>query len=492
MARSLTEDLLATDLLAARQQLDELQRRWPVPEPAVVDAARRVLTDTAHRQRLRDEDHGSDVDAALRRSCADLLHRISPPAGGGVSFTDYLLKRLAVDDQHPFLVRAARSAPQDVAPIFAQQMAADLDGWQAIARLVDVCLGTGQMPAQRDPGAATASRNPLAVGTPPWEPTEARRALGAAFRRARQWGEMVELLGDLVHQYGLGSEQGCAAYRFVGSNSGPELHPVSDFAAFDLSWLSGNETRIARLESNTLDLLDGFHAQNALIWGPRGCGKSSMIRGLICRYWSRGLRGIEVPTTSYAHLHGLFDLVRDRPEFFIAILDNIAVDRHDELSRVLSTVLDGGVEAGPANLVFYATSNFKDLVDREGERPDGPPPLQADSAPPDRRTTEAAQERPTAYDPQAFQRLDERRGLDDRFALKVFVDMPTKTQYEQLVLDYARRAGVEEDEAALLADFQVWRMRNNHDLVGGRTARDYILTRYPDCARTRGDGARAC
>ena len=87
--------------------------------------------------------------------------------------------------------------------------------------------------------------------------------------------------------------------------------------------------------------------------------------------------------------------------------------------------------------------------------------------------------RPEFYDPQQRERLDEHRALDDRFALKVFLDLPAKEEYEKLVLFYAHQAGVDMDEEELLAAFNVWRMRHNHDLVGGRTARDFAVDITP-------------
>jgi predicted AAA+ superfamily ATPase len=90
---------------------------------------------------------------------------------------------------------------------------------------------------------------------------------------------------------------------------------------------------------------------------------------------------------------------------------------------------------------------------------------------------------PGIYDPQQAERLDEQRALDDRFALKVFMDMPRKTEYEHMVLSYAQRAGVEVDRDELLAAFKVWCMRHNHDLVGGRTARDFIVDFLPPFVR---------
>ena len=129
-----------------------------------------------------------------------------------------------------------------------------------------------------------------------------------------------------------------------------------------------------------------------------------------------------------------------------------------------------------ANLVFYATSNYKDLIDRHGDRPQTPPIQQLDAArsPGDLAPVAMSMLTPTDYDPQQQQRLDERRALDDRFALKVFLDFPTKSEYEAIVVSYARRAGLDTPTDVLLAEFNVWRLRHNHDLVGGRTARDFI------------------
>ena len=75
------------------------------------------------------------------------------------------------------------------------------------------------------------------------------------------------------------------------------------------------------------------------------------------------------------------------------------------------------------------------------------------------------------------------RALDDRFALKIFLDLPRRSQYQALVVSYARRAGIDEAEEDLLAAFEVWRMRHNHDLAGGRTARDFILAYLPKYER---------
>ena len=143
----------------------------------------------------------------------------------------------------------------------------------------------------------------------------------------------------------------------------------------------------------------------------------------------------------------------------------------------------------PSNLVFYATSNFKDLIDREGERPQRSPRLQVDGLPTGEEAIAGSRgPRPGPFDPQEGERLDERRALDDRFALKVFIDRPRKRDYDHLVLSYARRAGGDMDEEELPSIFRVWRMRHHHDLVGGRTARDFVVACFPSVAPGREGG----
>ena len=125
----------------------------------------------------------------------------------------------------------------------------------------------------------------------------------------------------------------------------------------------------------------------------------------------------------------------------------------------------------PDNLIFYATSNYKDLVDRKGEKRQGLGVMQMDE---DDEARTIQGKRPDFYDPQQHQRLDELRAIDDRFALKVYVDTLRKEQYESILLSYARKAGINCPNDELLRAFNKWSMQHNHDLVGGRTARDFI------------------
>ena len=312
----------------------------------------------------------------------------------------------------------------------------------------------------------------------PWDLSEDLTTLRARLFEAADWRTLAEPLIEFVRTHGAGIFQGTPAFSLWDSGNRLELQPIADFDSFSLDWWQGNDSTIEPVVANTEHLLCGLPAHNVLIWGPRGCGKSSLIRGLVTRYFSRGLRGIQIPPHLYGRLREVYNLVRGRPERFVGVLDNISLDPRSAGFRELASVLDGGLERPPQNLVFYATSNFKDLVDREGGRPAGPPRQQIDRPSPLGDGTTAASPRPEFYDPQQQQRLDERRAIDDRFALKVFLDLPRKSEYDQLVLAYAERAGIAAKPEEVLVAFNVWRMRHNHDLVGGRTARDFVQWLY--------------
>ena len=293
---------------------------------------------------------------------------------------------------------------------------------------------------------------------------EAVGQLKERFARSENWAELAEALGCLIREYGRGALRRFPAFRLVDRGTKPSLEPIRHFAEFPLGWLEGNEARIQVLEENTRYLLAGYRAHNALIWGPRGGGKSTLIRALVGKFFDRGLRAIEISPSCYHLLPDLFTLVRGRRQRFVGVLDNVSLGRGDDSLHLLSRTLDGGLEACPENLVFYATSNYKDLVDREGERPQGLGQMQLDDERPN-RVNQGIQAK--FYDPQQLQRLDQERALDDRFALKVFLDLPSRQQYRSMVLSYARRAGIDLSEEDLLAALEIWRMRHNHDLVGG-------------------------
>ena len=383
----------------------------------------------------------------------------------GEILTDWLLGR-TLDSCHPFLVACERMNHSEISPWLIGHFRRDLCAIEALAKpkwetfIESNCKSFS---------VSDRVKERCQAGLYSQASTD-RLELLTAMRKRGGWEAFWEEIGVYIHTHRLPPFRDVKAFS-IRHKPAVQLHPISAFDDFDFDILEGNEDRIEVVKKNTHCFVRGHNAHNVLIWGPRGGGKSSLVRGLICHFKDQGLRALEIVPNDYSALPEVFEVIRKRPERYIGVLDNISLDRGDPALGQLSRILEGGLIAMPDNLIFYATSNYKDLVDREGETRQGLGVMQMDE---DGGARIMQGKRPDFYDPQQHQRLDELRALDDRFALKVYVDTLRKEQYESVLFSYARKAGIDCPDEELLMAFTKWSMRHNHDLVGGRTARDFI------------------
>lgn len=140
------------------------------------------------------------------------------------------------------------------------------------------------------------------------------------------------------------------------------LHPVRQVHRIRLSDLRGIEGQVGKVEQNTRQFLAGRPANNVLLTGARGTGKSSIVKGLLDRYHGRGLRLIEVEKSDLADLPQIVDQVSARPERFIVFCDDLTFSGSDEGYIALKVALDGSIATASDNLLIYATSNRRHLM----------------------------------------------------------------------------------------------------------------------------------
>ncbi|SDT97828.1 ATP-binding protein [Halopseudomonas salegens] len=152
------------------------------------------------------------------------------------------------------------------------------------------------------------------------------------------------------------------AARWMPEHPHGWLRPLQVRLDLQLDDLHGVERQKQLLDSNTAQFVAGYPANNALLWGARGTGKSSLVRALLARYANAGMRLIEIDKTDLLHLPELLQQIAGQPWRFILFCDDLAFEADDAAYKSLKTVLDGTTEASPENLLLYATSNRRHLL----------------------------------------------------------------------------------------------------------------------------------
>ncbi|KON82065.1 ATP-binding protein [Azoarcus sp. PA01] len=175
--------------------------------------------------------------------------------------------------------------------------------------------------------------------------------------------ELIDRLGQLLPGPAPAPDWSAAtAFLWRRRNGRPGLHSVTRPHRIRLADLCDVDDQKARIDQNTRQFLDGRHANNVLLTGARGTGKSSLVKALLNAYADRGLRLIEVDKEDLMDLPDIVELVAGRPERFILFCDDLSFEAAEPGYKALKSVLDGSVAAVPDNALIYATSNRRHLM----------------------------------------------------------------------------------------------------------------------------------
>jgi predicted AAA+ superfamily ATPase len=242
-----------------------------------------------------------------------------------------------------------------------------------------------------------------------------------------------------------------AAEAFVWHAEGRHLDPVLAVNRVDLALLQGVERQRDILHDNTRRFADGLPANNALLWGARGMGKSSLVKAVhaaINQATPRALALVEIHREDIPTLPPLLQILRASPRRFVLFCDDLSFDGQDASYKSLKAVLEGGIEGRPANVVFYATSNRRHLMPRD----------MIDN------------ERSTAINP--GEAVEEKVSLSDRFGLWLGFHACDQETYFAMVDGYARHLGIALDPARLHAEANEWSVTRG--ARSGRVAWQFI------------------
>lgn len=190
--------------------------------------------------------------------------------------------------------------------------------------------------------------------------TDPFRQLARFLTRAEQLIDRLEPL--LPPASAMPDWQASRAFRWRTGRGAGYLQPIARLPAIRLTDLRDIDDQKIRVDANTRHFVAGRPANNVLLTGARGSGKSSLVKALLNQYAPDGLRVIEVEKGDLTDLPDIVDLIADRPERFIVFCDDLSFDAGDARYKALKVVLDGSIAAPPENVLIYATSNRRHLM----------------------------------------------------------------------------------------------------------------------------------
>ncbi len=261
------------------------------------------------------------------------------------------------------------------------------------------------------------------------------------------WADDIEAVAAYDRAHRTGIFQRVRAFRWDKHGGEGRLVGISRPDAVDPGHLIGLHRQQAALDTNTQYFLAGLPANHVLLYGPRGTGKTTMVKSLLNAYYDRGLRIIELPKQHLNDLPAIFDLVCNRALRFIIFVDDLSFEDYEVDYKALKTVLEGGIERRPDNVLIYATSNRRHIVkemfsDREAEEVHGGDTVQ------------------------------EKLSLADRFGMTITFPYPSQQSYLEIVRGLAARFHIELSDDELVRQALQW--EKSHSGPSGRTARQFV------------------
>jgi len=261
--------------------------------------------------------------------------------------------------------------------------------------------------------------------------------------------QMKDTLTEFYREYGVGKLGLHKSFRIAHDENGVHIVPILNIAHVKLEDLVGYELPKQKLVDNTEAFVSGRKANNCLLFGDAGTGKSSSIKAIANEYYDRGLRIIEVYKHQFKDLNEVISQIKNRNYKFIIYMDDLSFEEFEIEYKYLKAVIEGGLERKPENVLIYATSNRRHLIrenysDKEEIRQD-------------MHTSDTVQEK---------------LSLVYRFGVTIYFGKPDKKEFQNIVTTLAKRYGVEMDEQKLLEEANKWEL--SHGGLSGRTAQQFI------------------
>jgi predicted AAA+ superfamily ATPase len=225
--------------------------------------------------------------------------------------------------------------------------------------------------------------------------------------------------------------------------------------------LIGYEYQKQQLIANTESFVAGNKANNVLLFGDSGTGKSTSIKAIVNQYYDSGLRMIEIYKHQFRYLSKIIASIKNRNYKYIIYMDDLSFEEHEIEYKFLKAVIEGGVETKPDNILIYATSNRRHLI---------------------KETWNDRNDQNNANDRHHSDTVEEKLSLVDRFGLNILYTRPSMQEFQQIVINLAKKYHIDMEEKELLAAANVWSVRKGGHT--GRVAQQFINSLNPGKAAT--------
>ncbi len=273
--------------------------------------------------------------------------------------------------------------------------------------------------------------------------------LSVRLEQAKTVTEFQEEVTEFYREFGVGKLGLHKAFRVEHEKEEVQIVPITNINHVHLSDLVGYEAAKQKLIDNTEAFVRGKQANNCLLFGDAGTGKSTSIKAIINQYYDQGLRMIEIYKHQFQDLNEVIAQIKNRNYKFIIYMDDLSFEEFEIEYKYLKAVIEGGLEKKPDNVLIYATSNRRHLI---------------------REKFSDKQER----DDELHTRdtVQEKLSLVKRFGVTIYFGSPDQKEFQNIVKCLAERYQIQMDEKTLFLEANKWEL--SHGGLSGRTAQQFI------------------
>lgn len=276
--------------------------------------------------------------------------------------------------------------------------------------------------------------------------------ISRAIEGAKDENDIFKIVTDFYKAYGVGMFGLNKAFRIVHPTNGDmQFVPINNTEDVRLDDLIGYEIQKQKIVENTEAFVAGRKANNALLFGDSGTGKSTTIKAIINEYYDQGLRMIEIYKHQFQDLSQVISQIKNRNYRFIIYMDDLSFEEFETEYKYLKAVIEGGLEIKPDNVLIYATSNRRHLI---------------------RETWTDRTDLENNNGMHKSDTMQEKLSLVNRFGVTINYSKPSQKEYFQIVVGLAEKNDIHMTEEELCAEANKWEL--SHGGISGRTAQQFI------------------